>query len=167
MKKLSVVFVIYKNVDGENFILLGKQAPGKKLEGFRNGYGGKCEEGETTLECSKREMKEELGEEFVFGMEAKISSELKYFGKLFMDDKQVDFFVAVAPEKFLPPADNSEFVDTKWFSLSKPEEFLGEMLSGDDKIISALNHFLKTGENFEIKKTGDKLLENQVRNIYR
>jgi hypothetical protein len=44
MKELTVVFPIHITPDGVVKILMGKKAPGTKLVGFRNGYGGKCEE---------------------------------------------------------------------------------------------------------------------------
>lgn len=171
MKNLSVVFLVYKDLhsggNAENFILLGKQAPGKKMPGIRNGFGGKCEflvnenREETTLECAKRELKEESG----------INTELTNFikiGNLVNGDKCVDFFV-VNTENKLMLSDNSEFVDITWFDLGKPELFLSDMLSGDHMIMQEVFKYVKNPETFKefkINKTGDKILEMQTKNIF-
>ncbi len=166
MKKLlSVVFPICSEGD-KKYILMGIQASGKKLAGFRNGYGGKCEDGETTTACAVRELEEEL--KLSENYEIKISlMDLQKAGTIFMDEKQIDVFVLNLKEKIVEPTDNSEFVDTKWFDLDHPEEFVPEMLSGDDAIISALKTFLETGENFEINKSENNILRGQVKKIYK
>lgn len=56
-KELTVVFPVFVESD-KYWILMGKQAPGKRLAGILNGYGGKREEGETPLDCAVREVKE-------------------------------------------------------------------------------------------------------------
>jgi 8-oxo-dGTP pyrophosphatase MutT (NUDIX family) len=166
MKNLSVVFLIFK--EGEKtFVLLGKQAEGKKMPGIRNGFGGKCElvinenREETTLECAKRELKEE----------ANIDVKLKDFvkiGNLINGDKFVDFFVVSTEEK-IEIADNKEFVDLAWFDLEKPELFLPDMLSGDHMIIEELQKYVLNPNGyveFKINKTGDKTLDMQTKNIF-
>lgn len=167
-KNLTVVFPIF-NKDGDFFILMGRQAEGKKLAGFRNGYGGKCEEGESMLDCAARELEEELKLEEIYKIELN-NQDFKNIGSVFMDDKQIDFFVVELSQMIAPPADNSEFVDTHWYDLTLPELFVPDMLSGDEMIIEELNKFLQNREgyeNFEINKTGDKKLEGQVKNIFK
>jgi NADH pyrophosphatase NudC (nudix superfamily) len=164
-KELSVVFVVHKNEEGNFSIMMGKQAPGKKLTGVRNGYGGKCEDGETTLGCAVRELKEELNLENNFGIVVS-QNDLQKVGKVLMDEKVIDFFVLELPNKIAPPSDNSEFVDTKWFDLENPVDFVGEMLSGDEEVIGGLKRYLESGVTFEIKKTGNQELEKQTKNIF-
>jgi 8-oxo-dGTP pyrophosphatase MutT (NUDIX family) len=167
-KNLTVVFPVFEK-DGESFVLMGRQAPGKKLAGFRNGYGGKCFEAESMLDCAKRELEEELKPEENYNIKID-KREYKNIGSVFMDDKQIDFFVIFLNTMITPPSDNSEFVDTHWYDLKYPELFVGDMLSGDEAIIKELNKFLDSRENyvnFEINKTGDKKLEGQVKNIYK
>lgn len=172
MKSLSVVFLILKEKDlsgsVKNFVLLGKQAEGKKMPGIRNGFGGKCEfmmsenREETTLECAVRE----------FGEEAGISAYSKDFikiGNIINGDKYVDFFV-INTDKKIAIRDNGEMVDVRWFDLEKPEDFLSEMLSGDHMIIGELAKYVKDPDNFlefKINKTGDKTLDLQTRNIFK
>lgn len=170
-KELSVVFPVYKEGD-KYFLLMGKQAEGKKLAGFRNGYGGKCEEGENTLVCARRELEEELGLLKNHGI-VLIEEDFHKIGSVFMDDKQIDFYVIYMPEKIPLPEDSTEFVDTKWFDLEHGDGFVSEMLSGDGIIIQKLNKYLRAMEEgkewkgFEINKTGNKELEKQVKNIYK
>lgn len=165
MKELSVVFLIYKEKyepGKDNFyILLGKQAPGKSMPGIRNGFGGKCEEGERTLDCAVRELREESGCEFDRNNFIKI-------GNVLNDDKSIDFYTVFTDAK-LELKDNSEMVDIKWFDLSCPQVFLADMLSGDHAVISELQKFVTGQANyveFKINKTGDTLLSNQTRNIF-
>jgi 8-oxo-dGTP pyrophosphatase MutT (NUDIX family) len=165
-KELSLVFPIYEDKQTNKFwILLGKQAPGKKLAGFRNGFGGKCEQKpdgtmETTLECARRELKEELDLEIE---EVKIEK-CGYFTN---GDRLIDCFVIRFKEKIEPPADNSEFQDTKWFDLGEPEKFVGEMLSQADKEMEGLTKFLQTGELFGFDKSMNTELQNQVKNVFK
>jgi 8-oxo-dGTP pyrophosphatase MutT (NUDIX family) len=166
MKNLSVVFLLFKEID-KTFVLLGKQAFGKKMSGIRNGFGGKCEyvvnenREETTLECAKRELKEEAGIDAA-------SKDFFKIGNMVNGDKSVDFFV-VATENRAKLADNSEFVDMLWFDLEKPEMFLSDMLSGDYVIIEELQKYVSNPKGyieFKINKTGDEVLNTQTRNIF-
>ena len=130
MKKLSLVFFIYFE-NNKKFILLGRQAPNKRLAGIRNGSGGKCEGNESTEDCAVRETKEE------FGIQIK-KEELVLVGKIVDETMVVDVFIVLTKEKFNPPADNNEFVDVRWFALEQPELFVPEMLPNNDVIIPEL-----------------------------
>ena len=164
-KELSVVFPIYE-FENKTYILMGKQAPGKKLAGFRNGYGGKCEPGESTLFCAKRELEEELklGEKYRMHISCE---DFEKVGTVLQDDKQIDFFIVRLSDMILPPTDNSEFVNTAWFDIEEKEKFVPEMLSGDDEVIASLTEYLKTKKEVEINKTGNQELERQTKNIYK
>jgi 8-oxo-dGTP pyrophosphatase MutT (NUDIX family) len=190
MKKLSVVFVICFEGD-KKYVMMGKQAEGKRMPGIRNGYGGKCDylevEGrwETTEECAVRELREETGSKYGeeiksetgSGTQSEINvstSELKKIGNIVNGDKFVDFFVLVLKEK-INITDNDEMVDVRWFDVEKPELFVDEMLSGDDIIIKELQRYVSDPENinnpekfekFKIDKTNDIELNKQVKNIF-
>ena len=158
LKKLSVVFFIHF-IENKCFILMGKQAPGKRLAGIRNGYGGKCEVGESTSDCAAREVSEESGMEIA-------SSDLVKVGKIIDANMQVDFFVVISSTKFQPPADNSEFVDVRWFDLEMPELFVQEMFPNSDILIQQLTikvNQLKMGgkitEEFTIDDTKNENVE--------
>ncbi len=142
IKKLSLVFFIY--LEGEKkFVLMGKYAPGKRSEGIRNGFGGKCEENESTLDCAVRETKEEL--------DIEIKPEgLRLVGKIIDENMQVDVFVKISESKFEPPADNKEFVDTKWFDLDSPQLFVPEMFPDNDIVIESLTEKIN-----ELKSAGE------------
>lgn len=62
----------------------------------------------------------------------------------------VDVFVIIAKNMFVPPADNNEFVDIKWFDLEKPELFVPEMLPKNDVVIESLIKVLD-----ELKTSGE------------
>ena len=54
--------------------------------------------------------------------------------------------------------------------IKNTNEFLFEMLSGDEKIIKELEEFIYNEENyseFNIIKTGNKILQEQVKNVYK
>lgn len=115
---------------------MGKQAPGKKLPGLRNGYGGKCEEGEEYIDCAVRELEEES--------RVKVPLEkLINVGKIIDVGREVEFYVVNSEEKFDPPRDNSEFVDVRWFDISKREEYIFEMFPGNEGMIIMLEEKLK------------------------
>lgn len=167
MKKLSVVFLVFK--EGEKtFVLLGKQAEGKKMPGIRNGFGGKCEwledenRGETTLECAKRELAEE----------SRLCADIKDFvkiGNMINGDKYVDFFI-IDTDKKIEIHNNQEMVEVAWFDLEETELFLPDMLSGDHVVMGELEKYVKDPDNFlefRINKTGDKTLDLQTRNIFK
>lgn len=162
---LSVVFPIYEH-EGSTYVLMGKQAPGRKMEGKRNGAGGKCEDGESTLFCAKRELEEELKLEQNYGINISYDEFIKV-GTVIQNDKQIDFFIVKMNDMIMPPSDNDQFVDTRWFDLTKPELFVHEMLSGDDVVVASLNEYLKTGKEFLIDKSNDELLKEQTKKIYK
>ena len=61
-------------------------------------------------------------------------------------------------------------IDIRWFNIKNTNEFLFEMLSGDEKIIKELEEFIYNEENyseFNIIKTGNKILQEQVKNVYK
>lgn len=141
IKKLSLVFFTFIEND-EKFILMGKAAPGKRWAGKRNGYGGKCEESESTLDCAIREIEEETREiDGGKGTGIKIEREqFKLVGKIIDEDKEVDVFVILSKDKFEPPRNNSEFVDIQWFNIKKSELFIHEMFPDNDIVIENLKY---------------------------
>ncbi len=139
LKLMSLIFFT-KFTDGRKYILMGKYSNDKRLEGFRNGYGGKCKVGENTLECARREVEEEFG--VIFDKEKFIK-----VGKLFDQEIQVDIFIIVSGGDFVIPANNSEFEDVRWFDIEKSEVFLNEMLNGDNEIIPKLSEALEQIKN--------------------
>ncbi len=182
-KELSVVFPIYHQ-DGKYFLLMGKCAPGKKLSGIRNGFGGKCEplyagssylREETTLECARRELEEELRIHKDFNINIEERDFIK-IGAVIMGHNIVDFFVINLNQK-IEVKDNDEFVDNKWFELhlenQEPESFVSEMLSGDDEVIKNLKKYLHAvkeiseWKTFEINKSEDRLLQEQTKNVFK
>lgn len=167
MKNLSVVFPVFKS-DEKTYVLLGKQAPGKKMPGIRNGFGGKCnyledeQREETTVECAIRELSEESG----------ISvnqHDLIKIGNIINGDKSVDFY-ALHMKEMIKIDDNNEMVEIAWFDLNNLDTFVGEMLSGDRAVIEELSKYCSapnTYTEFYIDKTGDKVLDQQTKDIYK
>jgi NADH pyrophosphatase NudC (nudix superfamily) len=81
----------------------------------------------------------------------------------------ITFFATYIEDKIIIK-DNSEMVDMRWFNIKNTNEFLIEMLSGDENIIKELEKFIYNEEiysEFNIIKTGDKVLQEQVKNIYK
>src|SRR3989338_9309115 len=145
VKKMSLVFFLH--FDGEKkFILMGKSAPGKRLQGIRNGFGGKCEEKEDTLDCAIRETKEETGLEIS-------KEELQRAGSIVDGNTEVDVFFKISQDKFEPPQDNTEFVDIRWFDLDDPKTFVFEMLPGNEVIVKSMSKVAEElRSNQEIKE---------------
>lgn len=165
-KKLSLVFFTHN--DGQKtYILMGKQGPEKKMPGIRNGFGGKCEEGETTRECAIREVAEEVNIELK-------PEDLMETGKIIDEKMIVDVFVKMCETKFEPPKDSSEFVDVQWFDIEMPELFVPEMLPNNDVVIEKLSQKItelcthgKITELFVVDETDVenqelKLLKSQI-----
>jgi 8-oxo-dGTP pyrophosphatase MutT (NUDIX family) len=164
MKNLTVIipfYIEFKNNMKKVFILLGKQALGRKMPGIRNGFGGKCEQGESFLDCAIRELKEE----------SKIDASEKSLievGSIFENEKQIKFYIIKMFEK-VEIEDNGEVVDVRWFDIQKPEIFVNEMLSQDEVLIQELSKYFFDNENyinFKIDKTGDVKLLSQTKNIF-
>jgi 8-oxo-dGTP pyrophosphatase MutT (NUDIX family) len=128
MKELTVVFPIHINPGGVVKILMGKKAPGTKLAGFRNGYGGKCEEGETPLDCAVREVKEETGLDLE-------REKVVYIGKIIEGDKHVYFYIYFFDSEIYLPDSEKDFVDNRWFVLENTSEYLPEMIPGNEEMI--------------------------------
>ncbi len=129
-KKLSLVFFVYLDKD-KTYILMGKQAPSKRLAGIRIGFGGKCEGNESMQECAIREVLEEAGIVLT-------SEDLQEVGKIVDKKMEVGVFIKVSDTKFVPPSDSDEFVDIKWFELNKPELFVHDMLPNNNILIDQL-----------------------------
>jgi len=109
MKRLTVLFPLYKNEYNETFVMLGKQAEGKKMPGIRNGFGGKCETRESMVDCVIRETKEET--EGALDLENK-KEDLKNIVSVIIDEKLIDFFVFYLENK-IEIKDNGDTVDIK------------------------------------------------------
>jgi 8-oxo-dGTP pyrophosphatase MutT (NUDIX family) len=157
MKRLTVVFPIF-----EDEVLMGKQASGKKMPGIRNGYGGKCEDGESLEDCAVRELGEEIGLEIA-------SKDLHYFGRVIEGDKVVYFYVVKLSKK-IRPEDNTEMVDNRWFKITDYETYVPEMLPGCLIQMENMHHFLSHNEGyipFELDFSENKLLMEITKNIYR
>jgi 8-oxo-dGTP diphosphatase len=163
MKKLTVVFPIYK--EGERFfVLMGKQAVGKRMPGVRNGFGGKCEEGETVEECAVREVEEEIG--------LKLQREdLKYVGEIVEGEggeKHVYLYTTLLNSKINIP-DNTEMVDCRWFDIEHTDAYIHEMLPGNDILMPELIASLKDPKEyktFEIDMSANSALTHATRNVY-
>jgi mutator protein MutT len=159
-KELTVVFPLCRE-NKTNWILMGKQAEGKKLAGFRNGYGGKCEPGESPIDCAVREVKEEVGLDLE-------KEKLKYVGYITEGDKKVYFYIYLFETKISIP-DNNEFVDNRWFDASKIDEYINKMLPGNRRLMESVNIALGDLEKckpFELDLSGIKELQVAVKNIY-
>ncbi len=168
-KKLTVLFPLFKE-KSETFVLLGKNAEGKKMPGIRNWFGGKCEiinwNMESTLDCVIRETREESWDAIILHKQKDIITAL---GDVIMDNKIITFFATYLEEKITLP-DSDEMVDIQRFNIKNTNEFLFEMLSGDEKVIDEVQKFIDEGRQYSpfiINKTGDKLLEKQIQDIYK
>ena len=129
---MSLVFFLH--FDGEKkFILMGRFAPGKRLQGIRNGFGGKFDEkkDEDILDCAIRETREETSLEIS-------KKELKRAGKIIDGNIEVEVFFKVSKDKFEPPQDNAEFVDIRWFDLDNSDTFVSEMLPGNEAVVKSI-----------------------------
>jgi predicted NUDIX family NTP pyrophosphohydrolase len=171
MKKLSVVFFVHRNRNGEIKILLPRYS--NKFKNARNGYGGKCErkddgEIETFLECAIRETRQEVG------LSLKEDKFLN-FGKIFNGGNEVEIFVVnckfeinFSDRKILIRADG-ELEDPKWFSLSKFKNWANQVFEGDEVFFSELRKsleiFFETGdiEKIKIVKSENKELKERLK----
>lgn len=151
---MSLVWIV-----SNGHVLMGKQAPGKKLAGTRIGFGGKCEEGESTIDCAKREIQEELNKIFP-------AENFKHAGKFTVSEKLIDCFVVESSEMFTPPNDNNEFVDVKWIPLHDLSKYYYEMLPGDEQIVENMVAYIVEGKEFNIIKEDTEELKNATKNIF-
>lgn len=131
-QKLSLVF-IFKKVDGEYKILLGKKnKPGKPIHGRYNGLGGKCEAGENVEDCAVREVAEEA--------RVKISKEqLKKVGQITNQNMFVDVFIYIAGEyEDINPISSGEqdMQNFSWFSETDTNSLVkeGYTIQGNDSV---------------------------------
>jgi len=164
-KELTVVFPVY--VESNNYwILMGKQAPGKRLAGILNGYGGKCEHGEMPQDCAIREVKEEINLDLD-------KEKLIYIGLLIQGDKKeiqkyVFFYIYFLDKKVSLP-DNNEFVSNKWYETEKFPEYVGEMFAGNYELMSEVDRVLREYPNFkpfELDLSDNLHLREQAKKIY-
>lgn len=164
IKNLSVVFPIFIDKETKNnfYIMMGLYAPGKRLFGLRNGYGGKCEAGEAPIDCAVREVKEEIGLDLD-------KEKLVYVGLEVENDKQIYFYLYFFEERILVP-DNTEFTDNKWLLLKNTDSYVHEMFPGNIEIVTHVQKFLENYPNYptfaldfsdnqEIKKFSSKIYD--------
>lgn len=166
MEELTVVFPIYITPDGMVKILIGKKAPGTKLAGFRNGYGGKCEKGEEPLDCAVREVKEEIGIDLE-------KDRLKSVCITKEGEKLVYFYVYELDSE-IQVSDSTDFVDNKWFVLQNIDYYVDEMLAEDRSLMQVVSDVVIRGEylTFEFKPKSldfstSELLRKQTSGIYK
>jgi hypothetical protein len=85
-----------------------------------------------------------------------------------MADKIITFFTIYLMENLTIP-DTDAMVDIQWFDLNNTNQFISEMLSGDDQIIDEVKIYIKEKDNyipFIIDKTNNQELAEQTKNIY-
>jgi 8-oxo-dGTP pyrophosphatase MutT (NUDIX family) len=160
MKLLSVVFPVFREGD-THLILMGCQAPGKRMPGIRNGFGGKCEPNESAEDCAVREMREESGVELK-------KDDLHYIGTLIETEKEIRFYTVVLDSK-IEITDNDEMVDVRWFDVERIEDYIDEMLPGDDAIMYELAHSLASPidyKPFAMDKSDNMELKEATKNIF-
>lgn len=160
MKELTVVFPVYKDKKGF-WVLMGKQAPGKRLVGIRNGYGGKCEDGEEVLDCAVREVKEEIDLDLE-------KEKLIYLGVEIENEKRIYFYAYMFEEK-ISLLDNNEFVDNKWFQVDSFDTYIHEMFPGNLPLMQAVSKNLNEFPNhapFEVDFSGNEELTKISKKIY-
>lgn len=153
MKQFTVIFPV-ERVDGKDYILLGQQALGKPLADFINGYGGKIEESDDSVEAAaQRELEEELGIQ---------TQDLTPIGSIVHESKQVFFFLSRA--EYREYADTPETRNNRWYELNS-QEFIEHMLPGDIEIIEHIREHIEhfwNGEEiqpFRIQKEGSEISE--------
>ncbi len=171
-KVLTVVFPYFVNKSGETFLLMGRNRKLNKL----NGFGGKALDGESVEDCARRELKEEIDLELENETEG--DQALKSLGKIIDGEKEIYFFIyKVAADIFNKDLTEinaaGEVYDVGWRNMADSNSFLGEMLSGDEVLIAELKNIIpkvEMGEDFtkfEINKTGNEVLREQTKGIYR
>lgn len=161
MRSLTLVFPVYKEED-TYFVLMGKQATGKKMPGVRNGFGGKCEDGESPEDCAVREMKEEIDTDVR-------KDDLTYIGKIIMGEKLVYVYTTRLSSKIWI-TDNDEVLDCRWFDVERREEYIHEMLPGDDLLMIEVARSLKTPTDFReftLDFSHNESLKEMTKNIFR
>jgi 8-oxo-dGTP pyrophosphatase MutT (NUDIX family) len=157
MKQFTVVFPVAKK-DDKIYLLLGRQQPGKPLAEYYNGYGGKVEETDESIEAAAER---ELQEELEIGLQNPVS-----IGSIVHGEKEVFFYLALAEYK--PYADTEETRDNTWHDISD-EHIASKMLPGDIAILSHIRRYI--GEYFEgsrvpeftIVKEGDEIAKAVAR----
>jgi ADP-ribose pyrophosphatase YjhB (NUDIX family) len=166
MKKLNVTF-FYKIIDGEIFILLGRNFKLNKL----NGFGGKVKDGESLTESAQREIQEELN----FDID---KNNLEEVGVINFLDRQVFFYIYEFEHNindFNFDYNKGEVYDLRWVNIKDKDVFLSEMLEGDNVLIEDVENILlkvkenKPFEKFEINKNSNENpnLMEQTRKIYK
>jgi 8-oxo-dGTP diphosphatase len=152
MKQFTVTFPVAR-VEENDYILLGSQREGQPLHGYINGYGGKVDPGESVEVAARRELQQELGIE---------SQNTAYIGSMVHENKEVFFYLSEA--EYRDYEDTEEMIDHTWYPLSN-QEFIREMLPGDEEIINHVRENIKyywNGEKmieFRIEKVGDEIAE--------
>jgi 8-oxo-dGTP pyrophosphatase MutT (NUDIX family) len=151
MKQFTVVFPVAR-AEGKNYILLGRQKPGKPLADYYNGYGGKVEEIDASiLAAAERELREELD------IDLQNPSSI---GSIVHGEKEVFFFLALAEYK--PYADTEETRDNTWYDIAD-ESIVSKMLPGDSAILEHIREHAHTYfeghpvSEFRIVKEGDEI----------
>lgn len=165
MKELTVVFPIHTTPDGVVKILMGKKAPGTKLAGFRNGYGGKCEESENPLDCAVREVKEETDLDLE-------KEKLIYVGKIIEGEKHVYFYIYFFDTEIQLPDSDKDFIDNRWFVLEDLDSYIHEMIPGNEEMMrqvpGIVNQILNNEEfvPFAVDLTGNEETMEVTKQIY-
>ncbi len=160
MKLLSVVFPVFAE-DDTNLILMGRQAPGKRMPGIRNGFGGKCEEGESIEDCAVREVKEESG------LELK-KEDLRFIGTIVEGERRI-YFYTVRLDSKISIADNDEMVDCRWFDVENLENYIREMLPGNEQLMREVARSLRSPNDFEtfaLDLSDNEALREATKNVF-
>jgi 8-oxo-dGTP pyrophosphatase MutT (NUDIX family) len=160
MKMLLVVFPVYRE-GSANLILMGRQAPGKRMPGIRNGFGGKCEPGESAEDCAVRETKEEIGVELK-------KEDLRFVGTLIAGEKEIRFYTVPFDSK-IEIADNDEMVDVRWFDVERIEDYIREMLPGDEAVMREVARSLADASGyqpFSFDFSDNEALKEATKNIF-
>jgi 8-oxo-dGTP pyrophosphatase MutT (NUDIX family) len=160
MKLLTVVFPTFTE-GNTNLILMGRQAPGKRMPGIRNGYGGKCEEGESVEDCAVREVKEEIG------LDLK-KEDLHFVYRIIEGEKDVYFYTVPLKSK-ISISDNSEMIDNRWFDVEQQEDYINEMLPDNERPMHALAQALRSPDEYEpciFDLSDNKELMEATKNIF-
>jgi 8-oxo-dGTP diphosphatase len=151
MKKLLTAVFPLSIQNNIVYILLGQQPEGRPLAGFLNGYGGKVEIDESTIDAAYRELDEEAGIN---------QCTLQSIGIITHSDKEIHCFVTIIPKLSIP--DSQEMIHNTWYPLND-DSFVSKMLPGDDVIIKyiqenqeALLHQTPTTP-FTIQKFGQEI----------
>jgi 8-oxo-dGTP pyrophosphatase MutT (NUDIX family) len=149
MKQFTVVFPVAE-AGGKQYILLGRQKPGKPLAEFINGYGGKVEESDQSiLAAAERELQEEL----LIPLDSPA-----FIGTIVHQTKEIFFYLSKADK--VEYADTEETRENKWYDLADIDMFTSRMLPGDLEIIEHIQQNIhpyfggETVSEFKILKEG-------------